>query len=64
MKKITIFIVSSLLLFSTQMNAQKSKQRKTSLDTVEAFDAYVQKAIKDWEIPGLAIVVVKIIELY
>lgn len=59
MKKITIFIVSSLLLFSTQMNAQKSKQRKTSLDTVEAFDAYVQKAIKDWEIPGLAIVVVK-----
>lgn len=59
MKKIIIFLLSSILLLSVQVNAQKSKQGKPAIDTTEAFDTYVQKAIKDWEIPGLAIVVVK-----
>ena len=36
-----------------------SAQKNKSIDTAATFDAYVQKAIKDWEIPGLAIVVVK-----
>jgi CubicO group peptidase (beta-lactamase class C family) len=35
-------------------------QAKTSPDKkVQEFDAYVQKAVKEWEVPGLAVVVVK-----
>ncbi len=35
-------------------------QKKTlQPDTTALFDAYVQKSIKEWEVPGLAIVVVK-----
>ena len=56
-KLITILFGSMLLLVNLQ--AQKTKTLKTASDTAAAFDAYVQKSMKDWEIPGLAIVVVK-----
>jgi len=39
--------------------AQTSKTSRNNKDTVAIFDAYVQKAVKDWNIPGLAIMVVK-----
>ena len=58
MKKQVAFIVGALL-FTQGLLAQKSKILKTATDTAAAFDAYVQKSIKEWEIPGLAIVVVK-----
>ena len=56
-KLITLVVCFTLLLQNTQ--AQKVKILKTATDTAAAFDTYVQKAIKEWEIPGLAIVVVK-----
>ena len=58
MKKQVAFIVGALL-FTQGLLAQKPKILKTATDTAAAFDAYVQKSIKEWEIPGLAIVVVK-----
>ena len=57
MKKQVAFIVGALL-FTQGLLAQKPKILKTATDTAAAFDAYVQKSIKEWEIPGLAIVVV------
>jgi CubicO group peptidase (beta-lactamase class C family) len=51
--------VLCLMLFMQNVQAQKTKSLKTASDTAAAFDAYVQKSIKEWEIPGLAIVVVK-----
>lgn len=47
----TIFIVCSI-----ELQAQK---RPAKIDTAAAFDAYVQQAVIDWQVPGLAIVVVK-----
>ncbi len=39
---------------------QVAAQKKTvQQDTAALFDTYVKKAIKEWEVPGLAIVVVK-----
>ncbi len=58
MKKLIYFLICSLL-FAQSIMAQKSKILKTASDTSASFDAYVQKSIKEWEIPGLAIVVVK-----
>jgi len=58
MKKL-ITSVLCLMLLMQNLQAQKIKSLKTASDTATAFDAYVQKSIKEWEIPGLAIVVVK-----
>jgi CubicO group peptidase (beta-lactamase class C family) len=58
MKKL-ITSVLCLMLLMQNLQAQKTKSLKTATDTATAFDAYVQKSIKEWEIPGLAIVVVK-----
>jgi CubicO group peptidase (beta-lactamase class C family) len=49
----------SILLTSFCAEAQYAKMPKKSKDSTTIFDAYVQKAVKDWHIPGLAIVVVK-----
>lgn len=49
----------SILLTSFCAEAHYTKMSKKSKDSTAIFDAYVQKAIKDWHIPGLAIVVVK-----
>lgn len=56
MKKWCLTVIACLFLFSQTLLAQKKSK---SLDSIAIFDAYVQKAIKDWEAPGLAIVVVK-----
>ena len=58
MKKLITSLFCWVLL-TQSVNAQKAKSLKTATDTAAAFDAYVQKSIKEWEIPGLAIVVVK-----
>ena len=58
MKKL-ITVLFCLMLLTQSVQAQKTKSLKTASDTAAAFDAYVQKSIKEWEIPGLAIVVVK-----
>jgi hypothetical protein len=57
MKKL-ITVLFCLMLLTQSVQAQKTKSLKTASDTAAAFDAYVQKSIKEWEIPGLAIVVV------
>ena len=57
MKKIFIFL-AGCFLWSTTVVAQVAKSNKKIKDTAAIFDVYVQKAMKDWKIPGLAIVVV------
>lgn len=59
MKNPINFFLVSFLLLSTGLIAQTPNALKTKKDTSDTFDAYVQKAVKDWKIPGLAIVVVK-----
>ena len=54
-----ITAVLCLMILTPCVQAQKTKSLKTASDTAAAFDAYVQKSIKEWEVPGLAIVVVK-----
>lgn len=53
MKTFTSQIVIILLLITSYAFAQPSKKLVTELDL------FVQKAMKDWEVPGLAVVVVK-----
>jgi CubicO group peptidase (beta-lactamase class C family) len=59
MKNIFHFLLLSILLSSFCLQTQAQKLPKNSKDTAAIFDNYVQKAVKDWNIPGLAIVVVK-----
>ena len=59
MKKSIYFLLVSILFTSPSLNAQNTNLLKNKKDTTAAFDAYVQKAVKDWKIPGLAMVVVK-----
>lgn len=47
--KLTVFFVLLSLTAFAQIPEKK----------IQEFDAYVQKAIKEWEVPGLALVVVK-----
>lgn len=50
-------LLTLLLLLSFSTFAQTDKK---ALDKkVQEFDAYVQKAYKEWEVPGIAVVVVK-----
>lgn len=56
MKRIMGLLACAQLLLILHTAAQK-KVVKT--DTAAVFDAYVQKSIKEWEVPGMAIVVVK-----
>ncbi len=56
MKKIMGLLACAQLLLILQTAAQK---KAANTDTTAVFDAYVQKSIKEWEVPGLAIVVVK-----
>lgn len=46
------------LFMSNNLIAQVNKQ-KSNQDINTEFDTYAQKAVKDWNIPGLAVVVVK-----
>jgi CubicO group peptidase (beta-lactamase class C family) len=55
MRKTTGLLLCALC-FLGRTPAQK---KNNPIDTASQFDAYVQKAIKEWEVPGLAIVVVK-----
>lgn len=55
MGKFTGLLLFTQCFFSC-LHAQKIK---TVIDTAAIFDNYVQKAVKDWQVPGLAIVVVK-----
>ena len=50
------FIVLLGLLSFSKSHAQKTK---TLNDSLAVFDAYVQKAMKDWSVPGIAIAIVK-----
>lgn len=54
--KYCFIILLGLLSFNT-VDAQKNKQ--TLKDSLAVFDAYVQKAMKDWNVPGIAIAIVK-----
>ena len=57
MKKCCIILTTCFLCFSLlRVEAQKKIKQA---DSIIQFDAYVQQAVKDWEAPGLAIVVVK-----
>jgi CubicO group peptidase (beta-lactamase class C family) len=46
------------LLFSMTVGAQAPMPRPT-VDPAQALDAYTAKAVRDWQVPGLAIAVVK-----
>ena len=54
-------VISLIALVQCFILLQTTAQKKITpvTDTVAVFDAYVQKSIKEWEVPGLAIVVVK-----
>jgi len=54
MKK-TLYLLAALLYAGLPLAAQPKK----SPPAVAAFDAYVQQAVRDWAVPGLAITVVK-----
>lgn len=56
MKKAHLLFFAFLFLFIGSISAQKKLKWADSLGQ---FDAYVQQAVKDWNAPGLAIVVVK-----
>ncbi|MBY0480577.1 MAG: serine hydrolase [Chitinophagaceae bacterium] len=56
MKRWGLTGIVCLFLFPQTLLAQKKLK---AIDSIAVFDAYVQQAIKDWEAPGLAIVVVK-----
>jgi CubicO group peptidase (beta-lactamase class C family) len=56
MKYILIIFLCCLIFSHHKTSAQQSKNKT---DTSAIFDAYVQQSIKDWQVPGLAIVVVK-----
>lgn len=53
MKKLLIF---SMLMYSATTNAQKPVSLEKRL---ENFDAYVRQGMSDWQIPGMAVAVVK-----
>ena len=53
MKNIAAFLIAILLFISTKSTAQGTPQQ------LKDFDAYVEKAVADWQTPGLAIVVCK-----
>ncbi len=56
MKKWNFLLTIGFLLIILSVEAQKKSK---SVDSLALFDAYVQQAVKDWEAPGLGIVVVK-----
>jgi hypothetical protein len=58
MKNLFQLSLIGFLIMSNSLFAQSTKQ-KNNQDINAEFDAYAQKAVKDWNIPGLAIVVVK-----
>ena len=51
MKKV-LLIISSFLFYACYINAQPSFIK-------DSIDSYINKGMKDWNIPGLAIVIVK-----
>ncbi len=51
-------LLAFLLLLSFSVNAQ-TPDKKALDKKIQEFDAYVQKSVKEWEVPGLALVVVK-----
>jgi len=58
--KYTIKHVLFLMLFISNVSiAQNTSQKNGNKENSVVFDNYVKKAIQDWKIPGLAIVVVK-----
>ena len=54
-KKYNLLLIGFFLSFFS-VDAQKKVK---AVDSLSLFDAYVQQAVKDWEAPGLGIVVVK-----
>ncbi len=48
-----------LLILLTLHLLPFAQKARTLADTVAQFDTYVRKAMKDWEVPGMAIVVVR-----
>lgn len=56
MKYRLLFLLLSICLLTQNLPAQKKGK---ALDSIALFDNYIQQAVKDWEAPGLAIVVVK-----
>jgi CubicO group peptidase (beta-lactamase class C family) len=56
MKKWNFLLIIGVLLSIASVEAQKKSK---AVDSLALFDAYVQQAVKDWEAPGLGIVVVK-----
>lgn len=57
MKHLIYSLIALLGLIRSPATAQSRKA--TRPDPVAAFDAYVQQAVRDWQVPGLAVVVVK-----
>lgn len=56
MKRWNLLGIAFLFIFSQSLFAQKKLKLA---DSLTLFDAYVQQAVKEWEAPGLGIVVVK-----
>jgi CubicO group peptidase (beta-lactamase class C family) len=53
-KRISLLLMLLLSLAISIVNAQQSIQKK-----LKGFDAYVEQAMKDWKVPGLAIAIVQ-----
>ncbi|HEY0678081.1 MAG TPA: serine hydrolase [Chitinophagaceae bacterium] len=56
MKKLLIIITALLVFTSTISNAQQSSAPSFIRDSL---DSYVERALRDWQLPGLAICIVK-----
>lgn len=54
--KLLIILLVAAASFTQPLSAQR---KKTTVDPVARFDTYVQQAVRDWQVPGLTITVVK-----
>ena len=52
------WIIFSFLCFHTNMIPLSAQEKSTS-DCLNGFDSYVENAMKQWHVPGMAVGVVK-----
>ncbi|MBN8821509.1 MULTISPECIES: serine hydrolase [unclassified Spirosoma] len=60
--KRTLLLVQALAvlcLLSLSEQTAPAQSRKAPIDPVSRYDAYIQQAVKDWNVPGLTVTVVK-----
>ncbi len=55
----TLYLFLLVILGNVPQHALVAQSRKTSVDPTVRFDRYVQQAVRDWQVPGLTVTVVK-----